>query len=314
MLMKGSWLVDNRTMLEDLIRRVGHGSPDYNPTAPPFAVFDWDQTVIRHDIGDAFFLHQINTLGFALEHDEFWRIVDAEDVSLRSRVAALRHLPPASVATRSEFFALRDAILTGYIRAGALDPQLGFPWQTRILAGLTPEAVWGMTRTTVENELTLPLGRREIPVNGMVIRFHQGLRPYAEILDLIRALEAHGIAAWVVSATNVWAVQAIAEVMGVRVDRVIGMRTLVKDGVITSELDGDAVATWGKVKAIQRYIHPTQRPVLVAGDNITDLPMLDYSADTRLVIDRGVVALRETAEARRASGEAWLIQPAFEVM
>ena len=124
---------------------------------------------------------------------------------------------------------------------------------------------------------------------------------------------AFGIAAWVVSATNVWSVQAMAEYLGLRADRVIGMRTRVEDGVITSELELPAPATWGKVLAIQRYIHPTQPPALVAGDNITDLPMLEYSADTRLVIDRGVKALRDVARKRQAAGERWLIQPQFHV-
>ena len=161
--------------------------------------------------------------------------------------------------------------------------------------------------------MAAPLGRRQFQAGGQTLHFHQGLRPYAEILDLMRVLEEHGIAAWIVSATNVWAVRAMAEALGVAADRVIGMRTQVVDGKITANLDGEAVATWGKVKAIQRTIHPTRRPVLVAGDNITDLPMLEYSADTRLVIDRGVATLRQVAEERAVAGERWLVQPMFEV-
>ncbi len=313
MLMQGSWLPANREALEDLIRRVGQtrGAGD---EAPPFAVFDWDQTVIRHDIGDALFLHQIEELGFAHDRDEFWTILGvAPGDPLREHVTRLLTFPRETWPERDEHRAWREAILLGYLRSGELDPQEGFPWQTKLLAGLTVEEVKRLTRLALDAALAAPLGSREYDVGGTRLPMYQGLRPYAEILDLLRALEDHGIQAWVVSATNVWAVQAIAEYYGLRTDRCIGMRTRVVEGVITAELEGPVPATWGKVKCIQYYIHPTQRPVLVAGDNVTDLPMLEYSGDTRLVIDRGVLALRQAAEAHLARGERWLIQPPFEV-
>ncbi len=313
MLMTGSWRPANRAALEDLIRRVGRGGPQYQPDAPPFAVFDWDQTVIRHDIGDALFLHQIEALGFALDHDEFWTVLDPSDTALREQAALLRELADDARADHPTFHALREAVLGGFLRSGLLDPQEGYPWQTRLLTGLSEAQIADLTRRAMERELAAPLGRREFQAGGQTLHFHTGLRPYREILDLMRQLEAHGIAAWIVSATNVWAVRVMAEALGVAADRVIGMRTRISEGRLTAELDGEAVATWGKVKAIQRYIHPTRRPVLVAGDNITDLPMLEYSADTRLVIDRGVAALRQTAEERAAMGERWLVQPQFEV-
>ncbi|MFN8471899.1 MAG: haloacid dehalogenase-like hydrolase [Anaerolineae bacterium] len=314
MLTQGSWLPENRAALEDLICRVGRESETYDPLAPPFAVFDWDQTVIRHDIGDALFLRQIEDLAFAHEQDEFWSILGvAPDDPLRDHVARLLEAPQEEWPEMEEHHAWRDAVLLGYLRSGQIDPQEGFPWQTRLLAGLTVDEVKRLTRIAIEAEVALPLQARPYTVAGSELRFHQGLRPYAEILELMRALEEAGIAAWVVSATNIWSVQAMAEYLGLRTDRVIGMRTRVGDGVITSDLEPPVPATWGKVLAIQRYIHPTQPPVLVAGDNITDLPMLEYSADTRLVIDRGVKALSEVARARQAAGERWLVQPQFHV-
>ncbi|MFN8482724.1 MAG: haloacid dehalogenase-like hydrolase [Anaerolineae bacterium] len=314
MLTQGSWLPANRAALEDLIHRVGRDSATYDPTSPPFAVFDWDQTVIRHDIGDALFLRQIEDLAFAHDQDEFWSILGVEAGDpLRDHVTRLQAAPPEEWPTMAEHHAWREAVLLGYLRSGQVDPQEGFPWQTRLLAGLTVDEVKRLTRIAIEAEVAQPLAARPYTVAGSELRFHQGLRPYAEILDLMRALEDAGIAAWVVSATNVWSVQAMAEYLGLRADRVIGMRTRVEDGVITSELELPAPATWGKVLAIQRYIHPTQPPALVAGDNITDLPMLEYSADTRLVIDRGVKALRDVARKRQAAGERWLIQPQFHV-
>lgn len=316
MRLDGSWLPEVRAGLEDLAARVVATPAAYAPhDAPPFAVFDWDQTVIRHDIGDALFLHQIDHFAFALDHDDFWDVLGVErDSPLRGEVAALAARPrdasPAAEATRR---AWESALVGGYVRAGLLDPQEGFPWQTRVLTGMTEDQVRALTRETAARELETRLGQREFSLGDEALHFYQGLRPYREILGLMRGLEEAGIQVWIVSATNVWAVQAMAELLELNPARVIGMRTTVVDSVITSELDGVACATWGKVEAIKRYVHPTQRPVLAAGDNITDLPMLEYSADTRLVIDRGVAALGEVAEERRAAGERWLIQPMFDV-
>ena len=316
MRLDGSWLPEVRAALEELAMRVAADPATYAPAgAPPFAVFDWDQTVIRHDIGDALFVYQMDHFAFALDHDDFWDVLGLQgDAALRAQVAALAARPhdvsAAAAATRRAWEA---ALVGGYMRASLLDPQEGFPWQTRVLTGLTPEAVHRLTREAAARELEALLGRREFSLGDEALHFHQGLRPYAEILGLMRGLEAAGIEVWVVSATNVWAVQTMGELLDLDPARVIGMRTHVVDGRITSDLDGVACATWGKVDAIRRHIHPTQRPVLAAGDNITDLPMLEYSADTRLVIDRGVAALRQAAEAQRRTGERWLIQPMFDV-
>ena len=150
MLMTGTWLPENRAALEDLLRRVGRGGPEYRADAPPFAVFDWDQTVIRHDIGDALFLHQIEALGFALDHDEFWTVLDPSDVTLREQAALLRELADDARADHPTFHALREAVLVGFLRSGLLDPQEGFPWQTRLLAGMSEAEIADLTRQAME--------------------------------------------------------------------------------------------------------------------------------------------------------------------
>src|SRR3712207_2661380 len=95
MLIEGSWLPENRIALEALIRRYGKQGDEYDAARAPFAVFDWDQTIIRHDIGDALFVHQMEQLAFAVDHDHFWQMLaDAGDVAtLRAGIAALREVP-----------------------------------------------------------------------------------------------------------------------------------------------------------------------------------------------------------------------------
>ncbi|HEY5714035.1 MAG TPA: hypothetical protein VIT68_01660, partial [Candidatus Gracilibacteria bacterium] len=58
----------------------------------------------------------------------------------------------------------------------------------------------------------------------------------------------------------------------------------------------------GKVKVIQHYIHPTQRPILAVGDSVGDEKMLEYS-ETKVVIDH------QNAVSRRAKKEGWFLVP-----
>jgi phosphoserine phosphatase len=68
----------------------------------------------------------------------------------------------------------------------------------------------------------------------------------------------------------------------------------------------------GKVAAITAFIHPTQRPVLAAGDSASDFPMLFYSAGARLWVDHSCTApgiverALETNRNTTAPGRGWI--------
>lgn len=47
------WYGDNRTRLQELIDRYGSCGPYRPGRAKPVAVFDWDNTVVKNDVGDA---------------------------------------------------------------------------------------------------------------------------------------------------------------------------------------------------------------------------------------------------------------------
>ena len=316
----GGWLPEVHAALQALLDRHGRGGPAFEAAAPPFAVFDWDQTITRFDIGDAVLAYQVEQQAFALHHPPFWDLLPQPlPPGLRAVAEAVAAAADAQPPPRPEQAALRAAILAGYLAAGELDPQEGFPWQTQILAGLRVAEVEALTERVIDRALRAPLAAVEHwPVepsdDSRGLRIRWAIRPYPAMLDLIGALGRAGIDVWVVSASPVWVVRTFARRLGLPPERVIGTRTRVAaDGTISHVVEPPVPATTGKVEAIKHYVHPRQRPVFVAGDNITDRPMLEYAADTRLVIDRGVVALREIALERRRRGERWLLQPAFEL-
>jgi phosphoserine phosphatase len=76
----------------------------------------------------------------------------------------------------------------------------------------------------------------------------------------------------------------------------------VDGGRLTDRAYTPALYREGKMAIIEEVIG--QRPVLVAGDAITDYEMLCGSAGLSLVIERGDELLR-----REGSGRGWLMQP-----
>jgi len=47
------WVGNNTTHLDDLLAARGQDGPSFDPSEKPVAVFDWDNTVIKNDVGDA---------------------------------------------------------------------------------------------------------------------------------------------------------------------------------------------------------------------------------------------------------------------
>ena len=57
------WFGQNRAALDAMIQLRGKSSPTYDPAHKPVATFDWDNTNIRNDAGDA-------TMFYMLAHDK----------------------------------------------------------------------------------------------------------------------------------------------------------------------------------------------------------------------------------------------------
>jgi hypothetical protein len=129
------WLPDVHAGLLALIERYGRDAPGYDASAPPFAVFDWDQTITRFDIGDAVLAYQVERMAFALDHPPFWELLP-QPLPEGSRAAA-----QALVATANSFGRLGtrfssdhrqrarmhsapDAFSAGSGGAGSPDPDL----------------------------------------------------------------------------------------------------------------------------------------------------------------------------------------------
>src|SRR5262249_9767814 len=54
------WVGENQATTNGMMDRLGKTGEGYNADNPPVAIFDWDNTVIKNDIGDATMFWMLN--------------------------------------------------------------------------------------------------------------------------------------------------------------------------------------------------------------------------------------------------------------
>lgn len=339
----GGWLPENRARLEALIAARGRSSPTYDPAHPPVATFDWDNTMMRNDIGDA-------TMAWVLAHDGIlqppgrdWAttsalLTPAARDSLHAACDGAGE-PGRPLATR-ENVACADALFAiydgGKTTAGApawtrqltLTNDETDTWLARLLAGHTPAEVSAFARAAYDEGSRAPVGATHAVGSRAGVTAY--LRIYPEMRDLVHALQRAGFDVWVVSASPQHVVEVVAAEVGVAANHTIGVRTRVEaDGRLGVHLEpcGDgppeSVITYdeGKRCFINRVVFhqppaaqlpradAAHRQAFAAGDSDTDVAFVQDATDLKLVIDRHRVALM--CNALSNAGGRWLVQPMF---
>lgn len=233
------WSVQNQAAIDALLAQDLHGQ---------VAVFDADETLWSHDVGEAFLQ---------------WLIAEGH----------LVQTPPA------------EGVWQHYLDLCAQDKMVGYPYAAQAMAGLSVTELQQLART-------------------FFVQFQHNIYPAQQ--RLIQALQGAGAEVWIVSASNQWIIEAAAPVMGVPVERVVGIRVAVEDGKLTDRVVAPVTYRQGKVEAIQKYIQ--QQPVLVAGDSMTDYEMLNYAKTLALVINPKDKGAPDHNIARLAQQHGWAIQ------
>jgi len=337
------WLPENRARLDALLAARGSGSPGYDPAHRPVATFDWDNTMMRNDIGDA-------TMAWMLRHDlvlqppaRDWSVTSAAltsaaRASLNAACDAAGE-PGRPLATR-ENVACTDALYAiyddGKTPAGApawthaitLTTNEAYAWLARLLAGHTPAEVAAFTHDAYVEASKAPVGAT------LTLGSHAGITAYVRIYptmhDLVGALQGSGFDVWIVSASPQPVSEVVAHEVGIAADHVIGIRTLPgADGRLGYALEPcggappESVITYnqGKRCFINRVIFhqppgaqlrkadAAHRQAFAAGDSDTDVAFVQDATDLKLVIDRHRVQLM--CSARSNAGGRWLVQPMF---
>ncbi|MEU7064987.1 haloacid dehalogenase-like hydrolase [Streptomyces sp. NPDC046161] len=340
------WYGDNRARLQQLIDRYGTCDP-YRPTrTKPVAVFDWDNTVVKNDVGDA-------TMYWLLRGGKIRRPATG-DWSATSRYltpAAVRALAaacdplarpgaplptgtPAGTACADEVLAVYGTATT---RAGApafagwdhrtLEP--AYAWLSQLTQGRRPAEVRAFAAAARAENLAAPVGATQWVGSATTTAW---VRYYDQQRDLIGALRGAGFDVWITSASPQPVVEVWAKGVGVGADHVIGIRnTTTSDGRFTSHLRGcgsvedgaDTMTTYidgkrcwinqevlGVRGAAAEKVQPAaRRQVFAAGDSDTDVSFLRDATALRLVLNRNKNELM--CRAYDNSDGKWIVNPMF---
>lgn len=313
----GGWAPANHRALEAWLESVANRDWE----TAPVAVFDWDNTCIYNDIGEATFRYQLDRLAIRLTPDELAEHLPEEldghreldsGVSLGDLRAdildAYRQLHPLIVggdidAARAlpahRDFRAKAAFLYESLYGSEYIPHThALVWLVGWLAGYRTEEVNGIVEATLEQVRAEP-NDRITWVSASAGRagnqehaFRTGLCPHPEMQALMQALEGAGVRVFVVSASAELVVEAAARALDYPIgpEAIFGVRVVIDDGVITTRAlpGGDYPVTYraGKVDVIRSLIGAD--PIFVAGDADTDYEMLTEfpGIELRLIINR----------------------------
>jgi phosphoglycolate phosphatase-like HAD superfamily hydrolase len=248
---KLTWYGKNRERLDAMIDQHGTNSATYDPAHKPVAVFDWDNTVIKNDVGDA-------TMFWMLLHDQIlqppqknWALTSpylttAAITALAAACGALA--TPGAPLPTSTSTGCADEILSVYYNGSTTFMQPAFSgydyrriepayaWAAQLLGGHTPDQITDIADKAIRENLAAPLDAKQTV--GTTAGLNGSIRIYDQIKDLITTLQKNGFDVWVVSASPQLVVERFAADVNIEPDHVIGIRSVDANGTLTYNLQG----------------------------------------------------------------------------
>lgn len=314
MTLAGGWLPANRAMLADAIAA-------WAGRAPQAAVFDWDNTCIFNDIGDATFRYQLERLAFRLQPAELADLLPRQIGAIDTLVGGLDLLALRADILRA-YTALWPLIQSGKLiearrqhayfdlraklghmyqaldRTPGVGAQFTYPWLACLFSGFSPEEihVFAVRAWVFASRELVGAAAWHSATPGdagfLDYSFRTHVAPHPEIAELMEALQAAKVDIYVVSASLQAVVEGAVRYLQfpVPAENVFGMRVEEAGGALTHRrMDPEQYPVTyraGKVELINKFL--PRAPVLVAGDANTDYEMLTAFTETevRLVINR----------------------------
>lgn len=291
------------------------------------AVFDWDNTSVFGDIGDAFFRDQVFRLDFRLTSREFEEIIpetangidsidhDGGTISLpalkEELVAAYRRIEQAGFdrekvdmdPSYADFTAGLMALNQGLEMTAGIGCRFAYPWVTRFLKDFSVHEIETKAAAVFREQLRTPIqARQQTNSRGsLTVSWVEGIRVFPEMKNLMEVMRTHGFEIGVVTATNSHIVSGAVEAARYPVDRLIGQAAETASGRLNGYPPADFPVNWGEGKAENIRRSFRRGPVFAAGDSDGDYEMLTGFPETelRLLIRRGwpgrIRALHERA-------------------
>jgi phosphoserine phosphatase len=245
-----AWHGTNRDKLDQMMQSRGICSEGYDAAKKPVAVFDWDNTVVKNDVGDATFFYMLAHDKVLQPENKNWRLtsrflqadaVTALDTACGSLAAAGAPLPTSTnVACQKEILTIYTdgKTTTGKTAFAGFDyrrMEPAYAWLTQLFAGYTKAQVQEFTNAAKKENLSNPIDQMQTIGGTQLVHW---VRVYDQIKDLIAKLQQNGFDVWIMSASPQPVVEVWASEVGVSTDHVVGIRQVEANSKYTYNLQG----------------------------------------------------------------------------
>ena len=172
-----------------------------------------------------------------------------------------------------DFF--RYQVEKGFLKEKTLDPQAEFDY-IKVEQGRKAALLW---LAQVQSGLSLET------LNHWIADFLQKnpLKIFLFQKHLIDWLMNRNVSVFVVSSSLKWVLDQALQIYNIPKENIIGVQTLVEEGVITDKLVLPAPVHQEKVQAFQKK-NKEVAPLFVAGNTLSDQALLEFSTHVRLVV------------------------------
>lgn len=131
---------------------------------------------------------------------------------------------------------------------------------------------------------------------------------FKPMINLINLLKDNGFEIWIITASPEAMYQNfLSEELHIPITNIVGVKSIVREGIITGEMVQPIPQDHGKKEAIETFVQ--ERPLLVGGNSRGDKEMIEFSANLKLIInpDEHVAEDQTESIAEYARKNNWLI-------
>ena len=292
-----SWNERNYRLLSQFVTTVG---------SQDIAVFDWDNTCIFGDIGEAVLRHQARYMEFKFTPARLREIIPTQvhgidHIIINGQSLPLIQIKGQIIDAYEKIFGreltaihasavLRDfcvgllALNRGFEETTGIGCEFAYPWAINFLQGFSPAEVRHLAAKVVDSELQSRIENHTMSDSRghLLYRWVTGVRSFPEMADLARVLKKAGCRVIVSTASNQLIVETMMQRTGFTAERVIGMASRIANGLLQDSLAPGLMPNFGSGKAKNLHQILDLDPVFAAGDSSGDYELMTTFSGTRL--------------------------------
>lgn len=262
--------------IEDFLKEFGK---NHTLSKRPVAVFDCDGTIIKGDIGEAMFYHQIERFLLRESPANIW-VDHPKREELDNLYSTLASLPAEKQTHDRRFIFFAETMLEWYfdqLVEGKVEKACSDI--VKLLTKFSEDEVHRIAASTLKEELESPISIRKIGKHDIP----NGIRYIQETVELLKQLQNRNFDIWVVSGSNKWSVEAVFGPLGIPPSHIIGIELQSVNNTLGTKVQTPIPVLQGKVQALQQFI--SDSPMITVSDSTYDVPLFEYSIGLKVFVN-----------------------------